>query len=133
MADDVPEWQNMWGAKVKMPSDMPDDMLKDAIETGKRVLDTFPDFDADGNGCFTNITQMHTKRGCVSILCACLTCIRIAGLRMAETIKREFDSRWSPHWHVIIGRNFGSFVTHETKSFLFYYVGDKAVMLYKAG
>ena len=55
------------------------------------------------------------------------------GLACAEKIKTEFDARWSPHWHVIIGRNFGSFVTHETKYFVFFYLGDKAVMLFKAG
>lgn len=55
------------------------------------------------------------------------------GLLCAETIKNEFDSRWSPHWHVIIGRNFGSYVTHETKNFLFFYLDDKAVMMFKAG
>lgn len=40
-------------------------------------------------------------------------------------------SRWSPHWHVIVGRNFGSFVTHETKKFIFFYLDDKAVMIFK--
>lgn len=55
------------------------------------------------------------------------------GLGCAEKIKAEFDTRWSPHWHCVIGRNFGSFVTHETRHFLFFYLGDKAVMLFKAG
>lgn len=55
------------------------------------------------------------------------------GLACAESIKTEFDSRWSPHWHVFIGRNFGSFVTHETKSFVFFYLEEKAVMMFKAG
>lgn len=55
------------------------------------------------------------------------------GLECAEKIKIEFDTRWSPHWHCIVGRNFGSFVTHETKKFIFFYLGDKAVMLFKAG
>lgn len=81
---------------------MPDDMLKDAIETSRRILDNCPDIEADGLAC-------------------------------AEKIKNEFDERWSPHWHVILGRNFGSFVTHETKKFLFFYIGDRAVMLFKAG
>ena len=55
------------------------------------------------------------------------------GLECAEIIKTEFDSRWSPNWHVIIGRNFGSFVNHETRSFVFFYLGDKAIMIFKAG
>jgi dynein light chain LC8-type len=55
------------------------------------------------------------------------------GLKCAETIKADFDAKWGPCWHVVIGRNFGSFVTHETKNFVFFYLGDKAVMLFKAG
>ena len=38
----------MWGAKVKMPVDVPDDMLKDALETSSRVIDQYPDFENDG-------------------------------------------------------------------------------------
>jgi dynein light chain LC8-type len=81
---------------------MPDDMLKDAIETSRRIIQGVTDFESEGLAC-------------------------------AERIKTEFDSRWSPYWHCIIGRNFGSFVTHETKNFIFFYLGDKAVMLFKAG
>jgi len=87
---------------VKMPVDMPDDMLKDAIQTSQRLIGECQNFET-------------------------------GGVEVAESIKREFDERWTPHWHVIIGRNFGSFVTHETKRFLYFYLDDKAVMLYKAG
>lgn len=31
-----------------MPVDMPDDMLKDALETCSRVIDQYPDFENDG-------------------------------------------------------------------------------------
>jgi hypothetical protein len=48
MADDVPEWQMMWGAKVKMPNDMPDDLLRDSISLTNAAIQAFPDFDADG-------------------------------------------------------------------------------------
>lgn len=53
------------------------------------------------------------------------------GLECAEKIKKELDARWGPHWHVVIGRNFGSFITHEKKKYLFFYLGDKAVMIFK--
>lgn len=55
------------------------------------------------------------------------------GLEVVEAVKKDFDEHLEPHWHVIIGKNFGSFVTHETKKFLYFYVGDKAVMVFKAG
>jgi hypothetical protein len=45
---DLVQWANMWGAKVKLRNDMPDDMLKDAIETSRRVLDNVMDFEIEG-------------------------------------------------------------------------------------
>mmetsp|Transcript_15722 Transcript_15722/g.17028 ORF Transcript_15722/g.17028 Transcript_15722/m.17028 type:complete len:103 (+) Transcript_15722:139-447(+) len=102
MSEDIKEWAYMWGAKVKLRNDMPDDILRDAIETSRRIIQGVTDFETEGLAC-------------------------------AEKIKNEFDQRWSPYWHCVIGRNFGSFVTHETKNFVFFYLGDKAVMLFKAG
>jgi dynein light chain LC8-type len=31
---------------------------------------------------------------------------------IAAHIKKEFDRRFQPTWHVVVGKNFGSFVTH---------------------
>lgn len=39
----------MWGAKVKTPVDMPDDMLKDAVQTTIGALQECENFDKDGN------------------------------------------------------------------------------------
>jgi len=50
---------------------------------------------------------------------------------IAQFIKKEFDGRYGNTWHCIVGRNFGSFVTHETKHFIYFYVGNLAVLLYK--
>lgn len=33
---------------------------------------------------------------------------------IAMYTKREMDKRHGPTWHVVVGRNFGSFVTHGT-------------------
>jgi hypothetical protein len=48
MGDQPEEWANMWGAKVKLRNDMPDDIIRDAIETSRRILNETTDFDADG-------------------------------------------------------------------------------------
>jgi dynein light chain LC8-type len=45
----------------------------------------------------------------------------------------QFDKKFGPTWHCIVGRNFGSFVTHETKHFLYMYLGQVAVLLFKSG
>ena len=36
-------------------------------------------------------------------------------------IKKEFDRKHNPTWHCVVGRNFGSYVTHETKHFIYFY------------
>ncbi len=43
----------------------------------------------------------------------------------------QFDERKGPTWHCIVGRNFGSFVTHETKHFIYFYLGHCAILLFK--
>ncbi|KAL1992615.1 hypothetical protein VTN49DRAFT_4647 [Thermomyces lanuginosus] len=50
---------------------------------------------------------------------------------IAQHIKKEFDSRKGATWHCIVGRNFGSFVTHETKHFIYFYLGHYAILLFK--
>ena len=52
---------------------------------------------------------------------------------IAAFIKKEFDKKYNPTWHVIVGRNFGSYVTHETKHFIYFYLGQVAILLFKSG
>lgn len=47
-------------------------------------------------------------------------------------IKADMDAAWEPNWHVVVGRNFGSEVTHESRRFCFFYLDDKAVLMFKA-
>lgn len=53
--------------------------------------------------------------------------------QVAENIKKQFDERYGEFWHVVVGRNFGCFATHETRMFIYFYLDDKAFMLFKAG
>ncbi|KAL6773975.1 LC8 [Auxenochlorella protothecoides x Auxenochlorella symbiontica] len=52
---------------------------------------------------------------------------------MAAYIKKDFDSKYGPTWHCIVGRNFGSYVTHESKHFIYFYLGPQAILLFKSG
>ncbi|GAM20327.1 hypothetical protein SAMD00019534_035020, partial [Acytostelium subglobosum LB1] len=52
---------------------------------------------------------------------------------IAMTIKKEFDKKYSTTWHCIVGKSFGSFVTHETKNYIYFFVGQHNVLLFKAG
>ncbi|KAI0782618.1 dynein light chain type 1-domain-containing protein [Abortiporus biennis] len=51
---------------------------------------------------------------------------------IAAQIKKEFDKRHGPTWHVVVGKNFGSYVTHETKHFIYFYVGSLAILIWKS-
>ncbi|KAG2470654.1 dynein light chain 1, cytoplasmic-like [Polypterus senegalus] len=52
---------------------------------------------------------------------------------IAGYIKKEFDRRYNPTWHCTVGKNFGSSVTHETKHFVYFYLGQVAILLFKSG
>ncbi|KAL8271804.1 hypothetical protein Esti_004276 [Eimeria stiedai] len=50
---------------------------------------------------------------------------------IAAYIKKEFDRKHNPTWQCVVGRNFGSYVTHETHNFIYFYIGQMAVLLFK--
>ncbi|KAF5316625.1 hypothetical protein D9619_006677 [Psilocybe cf. subviscida] len=51
---------------------------------------------------------------------------------IAAQIKKEFDRRYGATWHVVVGKNFGSYVTHETKHFIYFYIGTLAILIWKS-
>ncbi|KAH9193328.1 hypothetical protein AeNC1_004703 [Aphanomyces euteiches] len=101
---EAPSWQHMWGARVKMPCDMEDDVLEDVI---KHVTQRLSQYDTE---------EWEMK-----------------GLQVCEDIREHLDKTWDPHWVVCIGRNFGSYVTHVTRHFVYFYYNEKAILVYKAG
>ncbi|TNV81003.1 hypothetical protein FGO68_gene13912 [Halteria grandinella] len=54
---------------------------------------------------------------------------------IANKIKEDFDKVYGPSWNVIVGKNFGSHVVHQTKSYLFASYGDDEIyiLLWKSG
>ncbi|XP_063962645.1 uncharacterized protein LOC135155960 [Lytechinus pictus] len=51
----------------------------------------------------------------------------------AAHIKKTFDLEFDTTWHVIVGKHFASFVTHEAKCFIYFYIGPMAFLLWKSG
>ncbi|KAH7301376.1 hypothetical protein KP509_23G022400 [Ceratopteris richardii] len=49
----------------------------------------------------------------------------------AHTLKKEFDRAYGPAWHCIVGRSFGSYVTHSVGGFLYFSFGKTSVLLFK--
>jgi len=51
---------------------------------------------------------------------------------MAAHIKKEFDKKYVPTWHCIVGRNFSSYVTYEAEHFIYFYIGQTAILLWRS-
>eukprot|EP01071_Lankesteria_metandrocarpae_P012652 Lankesteria_metandrocarpae@DN6127_c0_g1_i1.p1 len=51
---------------------------------------------------------------------------------MASYIKKQFDSKFEGKWHCIIGRAYGSYVTHDTQKFIYFQVGNEVILLFKS-
>lgn len=51
--------------------------------------------------------------------------------KMAKEIKEGFDQKYKRTWHCIVGENFGSFVTHESKTFIFFQIAHISILLFK--
>ncbi|XP_006881906.1 PREDICTED: dynein light chain 1, cytoplasmic-like [Elephantulus edwardii] len=52
--------------------------------------------------------------------------------KIAAYIKKEFDRKYNTTWHCIVGKNFGSYVTHKDKHFIYFYLGQRAILLFKS-
>ena len=52
---------------------------------------------------------------------------------ISEKIKHFFDEKYQPNWHCIIGKDFYSSFSYESQTFIFFYIGQIAVLLYKQG
>jgi len=53
--------------------------------------------------------------------------------KISEHIKKKFDEIYGPNWHCVVGKNFASYVSYESKNYIFFYEGQIAVLLYKIG
>jgi dynein light chain LC8-type len=51
---------------------------------------------------------------------------------MATALKQLFDKEHQPTWQSVIGKNFGSSITHETKYILFFQIDQTYVLLFKS-
>jgi dynein light chain LC8-type len=51
----------------------------------------------------------------------------------ASFIRKAFEEKYHGTWHCIVGRSFGSYVTHETKHFIYFTHEQTAILLFKSG
>ncbi|KAH8256724.1 hypothetical protein KR038_006164 [Drosophila bunnanda] len=52
---------------------------------------------------------------------------------IANYIKTEFDTKCKPKWHCIVGSDFESYVSNEPNHFIYFYLGELAILLFKRG
>ena len=46
-------------------------------------------------------------------------------------MKKHFDQNYGPNWHCCVGKHFASYVTYQAKHYIFFYLGQTAILLYK--
>jgi dynein light chain LC8-type len=51
---------------------------------------------------------------------------------IASYIKKTFEEKYQPNWHCVVGRNFGAHVTFEAKHYIYFYIGQMGILLFKS-
>ena len=51
---------------------------------------------------------------------------------VATYLKKELDLLYGASWHVVVGKSFGSHVTHEQGYFAYFYIGETAFLVFKS-
>ena len=50
---------------------------------------------------------------------------------ISKYLKNFFDSKFGPNWHCCVGKHFASYVTYQSKHYVFLKVGEMCILLYK--
>ena len=50
---------------------------------------------------------------------------------MAQWMKRELDRKYTPVWHVIVGHEFGSYVSHDDKNLVYFFINDVGFLVWR--
>lgn len=51
--------------------------------------------------------------------------------KISEYIKTQLDESDSPCWHCIVGSNYKVHCSYVAKTFMFFYIGKRAITVYK--
>ena len=51
--------------------------------------------------------------------------------QISKFIQKFFDQHYGPNWHCCVGKHFASYVTYQSKHYIFFYLGQMAILLYK--
>nr|XP_027127433.1 dynein light chain 1, cytoplasmic-like [Coffea arabica] len=56
---------------------------------------------------------------------------RLSPALLARSLKKEFDGLYGPAWHCVVGKSFGSFVTHSPGGFVYFSLDSLSFLLFK--
>ena len=52
---------------------------------------------------------------------------------IARIIKTEMDEKYPGAWHVIVGKSYGSFVTHQASRLIYFFLGPVGFLVFQHG
>lgn len=110
-------------------ADMSEDMQQDAVDMATQAMEKF-NIEKDIAAYVKKVLPCLQVGTLCRFSCVCVIHLFTVS---ALVLLQEFDKKYNPTWHCIVGRNFGSYVTHETKHFIYFYLGQVAVLLFKSG
>ena len=52
---------------------------------------------------------------------------------VATVVSKALAEKFGGSWHVIVGKSFGSFITHETSCMVYFFLGQVGFLAFKHG
>lgn len=51
---------------------------------------------------------------------------------VSEFMKKEFDAKYEPSWHVVVGQSFGAYCGHEIRKCAYFSIGCLYILIFKS-
>jgi AAA+ superfamily predicted ATPase len=114
--------------KIEIP--LPNEQARvDVLKIHAKPITTHGDIDFEAVVKLTDMSQEMLDFCISNALTAQEDCA--TEKEMAHYLKNKFDSTYEPTWHCVIGRNFGSYVTHEKTCYAYFYIGQTGILIFK--
>jgi dynein light chain LC8-type len=113
--------------EVIIDSEMSHEMQQDAVDCAKQALEMYEQL---------SVCQYIE----VTCLVGCLVGCELPSVdafsffqNVANVIKQEFNKKYKPYWHCIVGPTFSLSVSHEKNCYICFDLGEDRIVLFKTG